>query len=276
MENFEDVLGVTNFQNYLRNQGLDLGGLNKDERLDSYSNWMADKYMSQFKDADDSRLMTSGDYQYAIPNEFLKSLDYWDPYLSLDQDMMNTIVGDYTDDYRNYETGQLTNLSNEFTENLYNQRDQMLMDQFGLDKDELLFAMTKGEANNLDLGIFEDLLRENTMPFMEDDFRLDYETDEAQKIYEENPFWSEGLPSLAGYSAGLKALKSAGKINAGPLSTAYKNVYPGLSGTGGTGVPWKWGKIGSIPGASVNIPGRSMWQFPALTYGTALRETGDE
>ena len=276
MENFEDVLGVTNFQNYLRNHGLDLGGLNREERLDSYSNWMADKYMSQFKDADDSRLMTSGDYQYAIPNEFLENLDYWDPYLSLDQDMMNTIVGDYTDDYRDYETGQLTNLSNEFTENLYNQRDQMLMDQFGLDKDELLFAMTKGEANNLDLGIFEDLLRENTMPFMEDDFRLDYETDEAQKIYEENPFWSEGLPSLLGWSAGLKALKSAGKINAGPLSTTYRNVYPGLSGTGGTGVPWKWGRIGSIPGASVNIPGRSMWQFPALTYGTALRETGDE
>lgn len=276
MENFEDVLGVTNFQNYLRNQGLELGGLDKEGRLDAYSNWMANKYMSQFKDASDSRLMTSGDYQYAIPNEFLQSLPYWDPYLNLDQDMMDTIVGDYTSNYRDYESGQLTNLSNEFTGNLYNQRDEMLMDRFGLDKDELLFAMTKGEADNLDLGLFEDLFRENTMPFMEDDFRFDYETEEAQKMYEENPFWSEGLAGLAGYGGALKALRAAGKINAGPLSTAYRNVYPGLSGSGGTGVPWKWGKIGQIPGARINIPGRSMWQFPAMTYGAALRETGDE
>ncbi len=276
MENFEDVLAVTNFQNHLRNQGLDLGGLDKEGRLEAYSNWMANKYMSQFKDAGDSRLMTSGDYQYAIPNEFLQSLPYWDPYLNLDQDMMDTIVGDYTSDYRDYESGQLTNLSNEFMGNLYNQRDQILMDKFGLDKDELLFAMTKGEADNLDLGLFEDLLRENTMPFMEDDFRLDYETDEAQKIYEENPFWSEGLVGLAGYGGALKALRAAGKLDAGPLSTIFRNMYPGLSGTGGTGVPWKWGKIGQVPGASINIPGRSMWQFPGMTYGAALRETGNE
>jgi hypothetical protein len=152
----------------------------------------------------------------------------------------------------------------------------MLMDQFGLDKDELLFAMTKGEANNLDLGIFEDLLRENTMPFMEDDFRLDYETDAAQKIVDENPFWSEGLASLAAWPAGLKALKSAGKINAGPLSTAYKNVYPGLSGTGGTPIPFYNFPSRTWTGGSFNPKGRAYWQFPALTYGTALRETGDE
>ena len=282
LKNASDIFNIVNFQNHLRNYGLDLEGLNQKEKIMAYDKWMGDKYFSQFKDVGDSRLMTSGGGQYAIPNEFLESLDYWDPYLSLDQDMMDTIVGDYSKDYVDYQQTIMKPIEEKFTENLYNQRDQMLMDQFGLDKDELLFAMTKGEANNLDLGIFEDLLRENTMPFMEDDFRFDYETDAAQKIYEENPFWSEGLPSLLGWSAGLKALKLPKKLSstppdrAGILKKTYYNMFPGLSGTGGTGIPFYNFPSRTWTGSSWNPPGRSMWQFPALTYGTALRETGDE
>ena len=277
LKNPNDIFNIVNFQNHLRNYGLDLEGLNQEEKIGAYKKWMGDKYLSQFKDADDSRLMASGDYQYAIPNEFLKSLNYWDPYLNLDQDMTDTIVGDYVKDITEFSNTTWKPIEEKFTENLYNQRDQMLMDKFGFeDEAELEFALTQGESQNLDLGLFEDLVNENTMPFMEDDFRFDYETDEAQKIVDENPFWSEGLASFAGWSAGLKALKSAGKIDAGPLSTAYRNLYPGLSGTGGTPIPFYNFPSRTWTGGSFNPKGRAYWQTPALLYGAALRETGDE
>jgi hypothetical protein len=276
LKNPNDIFNIENFQNHLRNYGLELGGLNNDERMKTYNKWMGDKYFSQFKDASDSRLMTSGGERYAVPNEFLKSLPYWDPYLNLDQDMMDTIVGDYVKDFTDFSKTTFKPIEQKFMENLYNQRDEMLMDKFGFDKDELLFAMTKGEANNLDLGVFEDLLRENTMPFMEDDFRFDYETEEAQKMYEENPFWSEGLAGFIGYGGALKGLKAAGKLDAGPLSTLYRNLYPGLSGTGGTGIPFFNFPSRRFTGSSWNPPGRGVWQSPALLYGAAARETGDE
>ena len=48
------------------------------------------------------------------------------------------------------------------------------------------------------------------------------------------------------------------------VNTFYKNLYPQMSGSGGTGVPWKWGRIGSVPGATVNLPKlRSALQGPA-------------
>ena len=283
LKNPNDIFNIVNFQNHLRNYGLDLEGLNQEEKIGAYNKWMGDKYLSQFKDADDSRLMTRGDYQYAIPNEFLESLDYWDPYLSLDQDMMDTIAGDYEKDYIDYQQKTLKPIEEKFTENLYNQRNQMLMDKFGFeDEAELEFALTQGESQNLDFGLFEDLLNENTMPFMEDDFRFDYETDAAQKIVDENPFWSEVLPSFPAWSAGLKSLKLPKKLSstppdrAGILKKTYYNMFPGLSGTGGTSIPFYNFPSRTWTGGSWNPPGRAYWQTPALLYGAALRETGDE
>ena len=208
--------------------------------------------------------------------------------------MINKILGDYDKSYLDFKKTTMLPILESYDKNLINQRNQELMDEFGFkDEAELVYAMSKGNVHPMDMeylaekglelpehmGLFNDLLAESTMPFIEDNFRFDYETDEANKLAMENPIWSEGLPSFLGWGTGLKLfglpkmLSSKSNVDrAGILNKAYYNMFPGLSGTGGTSIPIFNFPSRTWTGGRWNPPGRGRWQTPALTYAAAAQE----
>jgi len=303
----ENPLDIINFQNHLRNYNLDLSDLNATERTTAFENWMGDQFLGQYDqtinpDAKYDIIKNQNAWRQIgdkyLPREYLEGLNYYDPYLNLNQKMINKILGDYNKSYLDFQKTTMLPILESYDKNLINQRNQELMDEFGFkDEAELLYAMSKGNVHEKDMeylaekglelpehmGLFNDLLAESTMPFIEDNFRFDYETDEANKLAMENPIWSEGLASFLGWGTGLKSfglpkrLSSKSNVDrAGILNKAYYNMYPGLSGTGGTGIPLFNFPSRTWTGNIWNPPGRNWWQTPALTYAAAAQETGDE
>ena len=298
----ENPLDILNFQNHLRNYNLDLSDLNATERVAAFENWMGDQFLGQYDqtinpDAKYDIIKNQNAWRQIgdkyLPREYLEGLNYYDPYLNLNQKMINKILGDYNKSYLDFQKTTMLPILESYDKNLINQRNQELMDEFGFkDEAELVYAMSKGNVHPMDalylaekglelpehMGLFNDLLTESTMPFIEDDFRFDYETDEANKLAAENPFWSEGVASLLGWGQAVKGFSLPSKIKGKPgiLRSSYYNMYPGLSKTGGTGIPVFNFPTRTFTGQSLNIPSRGWWQTPALTYAAAAQETGDE
>jgi len=267
-KDFLTALGDTNFQNHLRNYGLDLEGVKKEDMVSTLEKFYVDKFYDQFSEEMGS--VTIGDMKYSVPQEWKDRYEgYTDEELAqaFDKDMST---------FSSKEWGQI---ANDYQGNVQKKYTDTLMEKFDFNEDELAYAMSKGETP-LHMGLWEDLVNENTMPFMPDDFQFEYETDEAKKLAESGwsslPEWAMYGPAFGSVRKGSGILSKATEgTKAGALNKIYQNIYPGLSGSGGP-IPWKWGRIGSEPGTNILIPGRSMWQFPAATYGASLRETGGE
>ena len=128
------------------------------------------------------------------------------------------------------------------------------------------------------------------MPFMDDlsgyteegypKELFEYETPEAKELSKSG--WSS-LPEWAMYPAAFRAVKKGSGIvskategtKAGALNKLYQNIYPAMSGSGGP-IPIFNFPSRTFTGSQWKPPGRSMWQFPAATYGASLRETSGE
>ena len=277
--NIEDILKITNMQNHLRNYGLDLGGVKEGDKLfDTYNKWMGDRYMKQYADGP-KKTIKKGNYNYYIPEEFIKNYEGY-----TDKELVDAWERDFT----TFANKEGSNIFGEYEKNIMGDYNKQLMEKFDFNEDELAYAQSKG-TTPLHMGLWEDLLHEKTMPFMDDLGYTDegyqkelfeYETPEAQELGKSG--WSS-LPEWAMFPAAFGAVRRGSGIlskategtKAGALNKIYQNIYPGLSGSGGP-IPMFNFPSRSFTGKNLVLPGRKMWQFPAATYGASLRETGGE
>ena len=277
-KDFLTALGNTNFQNHLRNYGLDLEGVKKEDFQKTLEKFNIDKFYDQF--SEEMGTVDIGGKKYNVPQEWM---DRYEGYTS---DELSQAFDKDVSTFANKEWG---NITGDYKEGVQKRYTDTLMDKFDFNEDELAYAMSKGETP-LHMGLWEDLAHEKTMPFMEDlsgyteegypRELFDYETDEAKELSTSG--WSS-LPEWAMYGPMFGGIKKASGIvskategtKAGALNKIYQNLYPGLSGSGGP-IPMFNFPSRSFTGKNLILPGRKMWQFPATTYGASLRETGDE
>tara|TARA_R110002110_G_scaffold99522_1_gene254351 strand:+ start:1513 stop:2940 length:1428 start_codon:yes stop_codon:yes gene_type:complete len=288
-KDFLTALGNTNFQNHLRNYGLDLEGVKKEDMVPTLEKFYVDKFYDQF--SEELGTVDVGGKKYNVPKEWKDRYEgYTDDELAqaFDKDMAT---------FSNKEWGQI---STDYKEGAQKKYTDTLMDKFDFNEDELAYAMSKGETP-LHMGLWEDFAHENTMPFVGElgDYEgfkaapdgemiyesypnqiLPYETDEAKELSKSG--WSS-LPEWAAYGPAFGAVRRGSGIlskategtKAGALNKIYQNIYPGLSGSGGP-IPGFNFPSRAFTGRDWLLPGRSMWQFPAATYAASLRETGGE
>ena len=274
----EDIFGITNFQNHLRNYGLDLEGVKKEDFKQKFVDHIGDKFYGQFSDE-----MGTFDYDnktWTVPQEWM---DRYEGYT--DEELAQS----FNKDFNELQTQEYNNIITDYGVDVQKKYTDTLMEKFDFNEDELAYAMSKGETP-LHMGLWEDLLHEKTMPFMEDlsgyteegypRELFDYETPEAKELstsgWSSLPEWAMYGPMFGGIRKASGILSKATKgTKAGALNKIYQNMYPGLSGSGGP-IPGFNFPSRAFTGRDWIIPGRKMWQFPAATYGASLRETGGE
>ena len=278
-----NILQNTNYQNHLRNYGLDLKDVKKEDLHQTVDNFYLDKFYNQF--SEEMTPLIIGDTKYMVPQEWK---DNYEGYT--DRELGET----FDKDFASFSIKESGNIYSDYQEGAQEKYNKKLMDQFGFSADQLAYAESamdpKKEKTDIHMGLFEDFMKESTMPFMDDlagyteegypkQF-LDYETPEAKELSTSE--WSTA-PEWLLYSPMFKGIKKASGImdkatrgtKAGAINKLYQNLYPGLSGSGGP-IPIFNFPSRTFTGAQWRPPGRSKWQFPATTYGASLRETGDE
>ena len=291
----EDIFGITNFQNHLRNYGLDLEGVKKEDFKQKFVDHIGDKFFGQFSDE-----MGTFDYDnktWEVPQEWM---DRYEGYT--DEELAQS----FNKDFNKLHTQEYNNIIKDYGGDVQKKYTDTLMEKFDFNEDELAYAMAKGDPNSpfftdLHKGLWQDIWHENTMPFVGElghyeGFKagpdgemiyesypnqiLPYETDEAKELSKSG--WSS-LPEWAMYPAAFGAVRKGSGIvskategtKAGAINKLYQNIYPAMSGSGGP-IPGFNFPSRSFTGRDWLLPGRSKWQFPATTYGASLRETGDE
>jgi hypothetical protein len=131
------------------------------------------------------------------------------------------------------------------------------------------------------MGMFEDLMNENTMPGLTD-FEMEYETDEAKELAESG--WSN-LPSMYSFAKALQIpSKYAGSTlrkSNNPLfktgSRFYDEAFPTLSGAPryGRGLPVFNFPSRTFTGTNVNIPFRKSLQNTGILGSSIYSQTGE-
>jgi len=258
-----NILQDTNYQNHLRNYGLDLEGVKKEDIPKTMENFYQDKFYDQF--SEELGTVDVGGQKYYVPQEWK---DNYEGYT--DKELGET----FDKDFASFTIKESEKVHSDYQEGAQEKYNKQLMDQFGFTEDQLAYAESamdpKKEKTDIHMGLWEDVYKEKTMPFMPDlsgyteegypKELFEYETPEAQELAKSGwstlPEWALYGPMFGGMRKASGILKKATEgTKAGSLHKFYENMYPGLSG---------------------KARKRSMWQFPATMYGASLGETGGE
>ena len=265
----EGIMSDTNFLNHLRGEyGFDSDNFDSDKLVDSFGKFIVDDFKSQYDG--ENQTFDFQDGTIDIPASFIESRkDY-----SNDE-----LINSYIDESQTFINNKMNSLANSYSNKSYGNISSNLADEYNLSENTINNLLPTGqETDYLHMGLFNDFMAENTMPFMPDDFQFDYETPEAESMAESG--WSH-LPSFSVMSGGLGAAKTLSQLLSKSSNRYVKgaanltsNIFPNLTGKKNTFETFNFPSR-QYTGRIRKLPFRNKGQAGGILAANAYSETGE-
>ena len=266
---WEGVMSDTNFLNHLRGQyGFDSDNFDSDKLVPALGKFIVDDFESQYDG--ENQTFDFEDGTIDIPTSFIESRkDY-----SNDE-----LTNSYMDESKKFINKKMNSLANSYSNKSYGNISSDLADEYNLSENTINNLLPTGqETDYLHMGLFEDFMAENTMPFMPDNFQFDYETPEAESMAES--YYSH-LPALSVMSGGLGAVKRASQLLSKSRNPYVKgtadltgNIFPNLTGKRNTFETFNF-PSGKFTGKTRAFPFRKQGQMGGILGINTYSETGE-